>query len=242
MGTEFEIPIIWQDEHILAIDKPPGLLAIPDGYDTSLPHVKGILEPNFELLWVIHRLDRYTSGVMVLARSAAAHRNLNAQFQERRVKKIYLALIIGDPDWDSITVDQPLSANKGRRKRTVVDLQNGKPSVTHLKVRQRHGNYTLVEAVPQTGRRHQIRAHLAGLGHPVACDSLYGGEKNIQYADIIHNPPGRASFSEPLLKRPGLHARELELVHPATAEGLVFKAPYPNDLQQTMDVLGDHSV
>lgn len=239
MATEFEIPIIWQDEQILAIDKPPGLLALPDGYDRSLPHVKGILALKFEPLWVVHRLDRNTSGVMVLARSAAAHKHLNTQFQERQVKKIYLALITGDPDWDSIIIEQPLSTNKGRRKRTIVDIQDGKPSATRLKVRRRYGDYTLVEAVPQTGRRHQIRAHLASLSHPVACDSLYGGGKYIQYADIIDRPPDGLRFSEPVLKRPGLHARELDLLHPSTGERLTLKAPYPNDLQLTLEVLGD---
>lgn len=241
MGTEFEIPIIWQDEHILVINKPAGLLSLPDGYDPSALHVKSILSPQYGPLWIVHRLDRYTSGVMVLARSAAAHRHLNTQFQEHLVKKVYLALINGDPDWDSILVDQPLSINRGRRNRTVVDLQDGRPCATRFEVLQRYGSYALVEAAPETGRRHQIRAHLASLGYPVACDSLYGGQKTLHYEDIIPNPPEGAGFSEPLLDRPGLHARVLELDHPSTGQRATFEAPYPSDLQLTNNALSDIS-
>jgi RluA family pseudouridine synthase len=237
MGSEFKIPIIWQDENILAINKPAGLLALPDGYDPTVVHVKEILAPEYGRLWIVHRLDRFTSGVMVLARSAADHRHLNTQFQERQVKKIYLALAHGDPVWDSLIVDQPLTTNKGRRNRTVVDLHGGKPSITHIQVHKRYGSCALVEAVPQTGRRHQIRVHLASLNHPIVCDSLYGSDKTLKFEDIFPTSADETHFSGPLLDRPALHARALELNHPATGERVVFEAPNPSDLQQSIDVL-----
>ena len=109
---------------------------------------------------------------MVLARSTSAHRQLNTQFQERQVKKAYLALVVGDPTWERIVVDQPLRENVGRRHRTVVDQQNGKPSVTRLEVLDRFGSYCLIEASPEIGRRHEIRAHLSAVGFPIAGDSL----------------------------------------------------------------------
>jgi 23S rRNA pseudouridine955/2504/2580 synthase/23S rRNA pseudouridine1911/1915/1917 synthase len=174
---------------------------------------------------------------MVLARSAFAHRQLNTQFQERQVKKSYLALVVGDPAWERIVIDQPLRENVGRRHRTVVDQQNGKPSVTRLKVLDRFGRYCLIEASPETGRRHQIRAHLSAEGFPIAGDSLYGSKTEILRSDIDHNFPGELQSGEPLLKRPGLHARSIELVHPITHKHSHFEAPYPRDIMLILDIL-----
>jgi RluA family pseudouridine synthase len=231
------VPVIWSDDYIIVIDKPAGLLAIPDGYNPAAPHVKAVLAPHYEPLWIVHRLDRYTSGVMVLARSASAHRQLNTQFQERQVKKAYLALVVGDPTWERIVVDQPLRENVGRRHRTVVDQQNGKPSVTRLEVLDRFGSYCLIEASPETGRRHQIRAHLSAEGFPVAGDSLYGSKIEILRSDIDHNYPGELQSGEPLLNRPGLHARSIEFEHPITHKHSLFEAPYPRDIMLILDIL-----
>ena len=241
MAGKIDIPVIWNDEHVLVIDKPAGMLALPDGYDPSVTHVKEILSPQYESVWIVHRLDRYTSGVMILALTAAAHRQLNTQFQERQVKKIYLALVMGDPDWDRKDVDQPLRVNVGRRHRTVVDLADGKPSATHFTVLQRYGSCALVEAAPETGRRHQIRAHLADLGYPLAGDNLYShGDSlflSVVDCDIL---PG-VNSAEPVLNRPGLHAQALELKHPVTGEHSRFEAPIPRDLRLTLDLLRDQS-
>lgn len=235
MEENFEVPIIWKDEHILVINKPAGLLSVPDGFDPLKPHLKSVLVSQYGPLWVVHRLDRDTSGVMVLARNAIAHRNLNTQFQDRRVKKSYMALVNGDPAWESILVDQPLSINIGHRNRTVVDLKNGKPAVTRFDVHQRFGNFTLVAASPKTGRRHQIRAHLASLGYPVAGDNLYGGEESFQNTESSHNKSESLSIKKLLLDRPGLHSKRLELTHPSTNQWVVFEAPYPQDLQIAID-------
>jgi RluA family pseudouridine synthase len=237
MVGKAEVPIIWDDEHIIVIDKPPGLLSIPDGYDLAAPHVKSILSKNYGPLWIVHRLDRNTSGVMVLARNAPAHRQLNLQFQERRVNKVYIALIVGDPDWDRKVIDQPLKENVGHQHRTVIDLQNGKPSVTLLKVLDRFDTYCLVEASPQTGRRHQIRAHLLAEGFPIACDSLYGTGSAVYLNDIDNNIPNTLQSEEPLIDRPSLHARSIEFDHPITHKRSIFEAPYPKDFKLTLDIL-----
>jgi RluA family pseudouridine synthase len=242
MGTNTEVPIIWQDEHILVINKPAGLLSLPDGFDPSKDHLKSVLSPQYGPLWIVHRLDRFTSGVMILARNKAAHKHLNTQFQERQVKKVYRALIEGDPNWDSVRIDQPLSANRGRRNRTVVDLEDGKPAVTRGDVLERFGKFTLVEAAPETGRRHQIRAHLASLGYPIAGDKLYGGGKILQGEDAAHNRTEGGIADQPRLERPALHARVLELRHPSTNKWIVYEALHPSDLQLALDNLSAQSV
>ena len=203
---------IFEDLLILVINKPAGLLSLPDGHDPSKLHLRGILEPDYGRLWIVHRLDRETSGVVVLGRNQDAHRDLNRQFSDREVSKIYHALVTGIPEWDEQNVDLPLRSNVGRRGRTVVDYEKGKEAITYFRVLERFEDCALVEAHPKTGRRHQLRVHLYNLNHPVLSDPLYG--------------PGERST---LINRLALHASALTLKHPQTGERLVFEAPYPND-------------
>ncbi len=112
---------------------------LPDGYDPSLPHVRSLLEPQFGRLWIVHRLDKATSGALLLARTAASHRSLNTQFEQGRVEKVYHALVVGDVAWEAHIVDMPLRPNGDRRHRTVVDHERGKPALTELRLLQRFG-------------------------------------------------------------------------------------------------------
>jgi RluA family pseudouridine synthase len=218
-----DLPIIWQDDAMLAVNKPSGLLALPDGYKAHLPHVRLLLEPSYGRVWIVHRLDRETSGVMVLARSAAAHRALNTQFEQHHVEKVYHAIVIGVPEWETLTVELPLRSNVGHRRRTAVDTARGKPSITHLRVLKSWRAFSLVEARPATGRTHQIRAHLAACGFPVAGDPLYG-------------PPATPETAS-RFKRSMLHALSLSLAHPVSGEMLTLQAPYPEDFQSALEVL-----
>jgi tRNA pseudouridine32 synthase/23S rRNA pseudouridine746 synthase len=219
--------VLYLDDHLLAIDKPPGLPVLPDGYHPEAPYVRSVLEPLYGRLWTVHRLDRGTSGLLVLARSTAAHRALNTQFEQRQTVKRYHALVRGSPPWDEHTADMPLLADGDRHHRTRVDARLGKPAVTGLRVLERLGAFTLIEASPQTGRTHQIRAHLAALELPIAGDTLYGGGGGIAF------PPAGA----PRLERMALHAWSLEIVHPATGERLRLQAPYPADLEAVLEYL-----
>ncbi|MEA3349164.1 MAG: RluA family pseudouridine synthase [Chloroflexota bacterium] len=209
--------IICSDDHLLVIDKPAGLLSLPDGYDATLPHLRSVLEPDFGRLWIVHRLDRETSGVILLARNADAHRTLNAQFANRHISKTYHALVTKNPRWDEKLVNLPLRTNVGHRNRTAVDHRRGKSASTHLRVLEQFNDYALVEAAPKTGRRHQIRAHLYSQGHPVLSDPLYG--------------TGEIS---PLIDRLALHAVSLTIQHPHTGENKSFEAPYPPDFRAAL--------
>jgi len=231
------IPVIWSDKDLLVIDKPAGILSLPDGYDPSLPHLKSILSPIHGPLWIVHRLDRYTSGVMVLARGLEAHQKLNIQFQERKVKKAYRALVLGNPEWDQKSIELPLRVNTGRRHRTVVDLDRGKPSATHFSVHERFKDYSLIEAIPETGRRHQIRAHLSNEGYPVVCDRLYGNQREIRRSEIdAHFHPGMEPGG-PVLTRAGLHARSIGFIHPIDGQKTNFKSPLASDMQLMLNIL-----
>jgi RluA family pseudouridine synthase len=229
--------ILWFDESLLVVNKPAGLPTLPDGYDPGAPYLKSILLPDFGPLWIVHRLDRDTSGVMVLARSPQAHRALNTQFQEHQVFKAYHALVIGEPEWTEKDVDLPLRPNGDRRHRTVVDPQRGKPASTGLRVMERFARFTLIEAIPKTGRTHQVRAHLSAQALPIACDALYGGGESIYLSQIKSHSHSGTEPDIPLIDRLALHARSLAFLHPITQVALRFEAPYPEDFTACLQAL-----
>lgn len=209
------VDLLFCDADLLALNKPPGLRTLPDGYDASLPHVRGMLEAEFGRIWIVHRLDKDTSGVLLVARTAEAHRTLNTQFAAGRVEKVYHALVVGEPPWQEQRVDLPLRPNGDRRHRTVVDVKAGKPALTELRLLEQFPGYALLEARPRTGRTHQVRAHLAALGLPLVGDYLYGGKQ----------------AARAWLQRPALHAWSLSFLHPSSGEWLQIHAPYAPDLE-----------
>ncbi len=227
MIDQFHLEIIHADEALIAVNKPAGLLSIQDGYNRSMPHLAFCLAKGFGKVWIVHRLDRETSGVIVVARTLFAHRELNLQFEHRRVQKTYHALIVGIPEWDFIEVDTPLRVNGDRNHRTVISPSAGKPAKTSFRVICRLTNGCLVEAHPQTGYTHQIRAHLSSLGFPILGDNLYHNRKyeNSQ-AKLIS--PGLRTY---------LHARSISFIHPISNKSITFVATYPEDFQTALQSL-----
>jgi tRNA pseudouridine32 synthase/23S rRNA pseudouridine746 synthase len=211
------ISILYADDSLLVANKPAGLPTLPDGYDKSAPYLGGELSAQFGRVWIVHRLDRDTSGAIVVARSAAAHRALNLQFDAHTITKIYHALVMGVPDWAERTIDLPLRSDGDRRHRTVIDPQYGKTSITQVRVLERFTHHALIEAQLATGRTHQIRAHLAAIGLPLMADALYGKTIGIV-----------------VIGRTALHARSIAFDHPITGERLHFEAPYPEDFEAAL--------
>jgi RluA family pseudouridine synthase len=234
--------ILWQDDDLLVVNKPAGLLVLPDGYDPQAPYLASLLAPTYGDLWIVHRLDRYTSGILVVARNPEIHRALNNQFQQRRVCKVYHALVVGLPDWDQQIVKLPLRADGDRRHRTVVDPRKGKNAETALRLLEGYGRYSLVEAVPKTGRTHQIRVHLAARKAPVAADDLYGDGQGIFLSQIKPDyRPGATKPERPLIGRLALHAWSLSFEYPTSGKVCGFQAPYAKDFSITLRHLRKYS-
>jgi RluA family pseudouridine synthase len=213
--------VIYEDTHLLCINKPAGLRSLPDGYHRELPHLRSVLEPIFGRLWIVHRLDKDTSGVILLARSADAHKSLNQQFQDRDTFKIYHGIIQGSPYWETVNISSPLRVNGDHRHRTVVDNNCGKSASTDCRVLKRLASSTLLSIRPHTGYTHQIRSHLSSIGFPLLADTLYGA---------IIPPPRLGDFN-----RIALHAYSIQFRHPEIGENMELTAPYPYDFNQHLN-------
>lgn len=183
----------------------------------DLPSLVKTLEPDYGRLWVVHRLDKVTSGLVLLARTAAAHRTLSILFERHETHKVYHAIVVGAPPWDEHTARHPLRINVGHSHRTVVDHGKGKPSGTAFHVLERFNSYALLEASPATGRTHQVRVHAFALGFPLLGDRLYSA-------------PGTD-----LIGRPALHAFSLEFIF--EGQPFRFTAPYPDDFTKALETL-----
>ncbi|MDP1547904.1 MAG: RluA family pseudouridine synthase [Anaerolineales bacterium] len=211
--------IVFSDDALLVVDKPAGLSALSDGWDKDAAHLKQMLDEQFGKVLIIHRIDKSTSGIMVFALTAEAHRSLSIQFEKHEVEKKYHALFNGVPRWEEKTTRFPLRINVGHKHRTIVDDRDGVRSETRFKLLERYQAGALVEAMPMTGRTHQIRVHAYALGHPLLGDVLYSApETNV-------------------IARPALHAYSLGFTHPVTGKMLSFQADYPNDFQTAVKLL-----
>ncbi len=232
------IQVLFEDNDLIAVAKPAGIPSVHDGNRPKDADLVSLLEPAYGRLWPVHRLDRDTSGVILFARNEDAHRALSAQFEDRDVHKIYHAILAGTPAWDERTADAPLLPDGDRRHRTLVDANKGKPARTQFQVLQRLKRFALVEAAPETGRTHQIRAHAAMLGLPVAVDTLYGDGKPIYLSQFKRNYRANAAEEIPLIGRLALHALRIQFTHPVGGEVLEVEAPYPKDFNATVNQLG----
>ena len=218
--------IIHRDSHILVLNKPAGLSVLPEGWEPDAPYLVKMLEEEFSKVWVVHRLDKSTSGVLVFALNADAHRSLNIQFEKHETEKVYRAITVGAPPWKERITKFPLRVNVGHKHRTMVDNKDGIRSETRFRVLnwvqispQLAEGAALVEARPMTGRTHQIRVHAYALGYPLLGDILYSAPET----DII--------------ARPALHAYSLSFNHPVSNERVAFIAPYPEDFHTALNVL-----
>ena len=219
VGQNIPIDIVYEDEHLLVVNKPKGMVVHPangnpDGTlvnallyhcGDSLSGINGVMRPG-----IVHRIDKDTSGLLIVAKSDKAHIGLAQQIKDHSFSRAYEAVVYGNIKEDSGTVCQPIGRDTKDRKRMAVTMKNSKPATTHYEVIKRYGDFTHVRCVLETGRTHQIRVHMAYLGHPVAGDAVYGPRK------VITRLNGQC-----------LHAKHIGFVHPVTNEYLEFESALP---------------
>lgn len=229
-----KLSAIFENEKILVVDKPAGVIVIPDQHTDEKGTLLGEVNAYAgHKMWVVHRIDRGTTGVIVFAKDAESHAFLCRQFEAGEVKKAYLALVNGTVQADNGVIDRPILIS-GRK----VSLSDeGKESVTDYRVVERFGHFTLVEAAPRTGRRHQIRVHLWGIGHPLAVDPEYGQREALCLSEFKKKYKVTGNAEKPLIARLTLHAARLTLREPASGESMTFEAPLPHDFEVTLKQL-----
>lgn len=225
---DIDIEILYEDEDIAVVNKPQGMVVHPAAGNysgtlvnalmarcSSLSTINGVIRPG-----IVHRIDKDTSGVLIVAKNDVAHHSLAEQIKVHSVKRIYYAIVEGVIKQDSGTVDAPLGRHPVERKKMAVVAKNGKRAVTHYRVIERFKCNTLIEARLETGRTHQIRVHMAYIGHPLVGDPVYGYKKQ--------------RFN---LKGQALHARTLGIIHPSTGEYMEFTTPLPDYFQKMIENL-----
>ena len=254
MAEEIPLDVVYEDEDVAVINKPAGMMVHAGAGATedernrgtlvnallhrfgALSQTGGELRPG-----IVHRLDRGTSGLMVVAKNDLAHRRLAQQFAGRQVRKQYIALAHGWVKQDAGTITSAISRDRIRRTRMTTRRSGGREAVSHYRVVERiqspWGKFSLLELKIDTGRTHQIRVHLASLGHPVVGDALYGAPRAIRPAGTGVGPQ-KGSLS---LTRNFLHAAALEFAHPRSGEGLAFSRALPRELQDFLERLREAS-
>ena len=232
------LAILYEDEAILVLDKPAGMVVHPAAgnysgtlvnalqhHCRSLSGIGGVMRPG-----IVHRLDKGTSGLMVVAKTDEAHRGLAEQFKRRLVSKRYTALVYGDFREDEGVVDAPVGRHPVERKRMSTASRRGKAALTRWKVLERFGAFTLLEVRIETGRTHQIRVHLGTLGRPVVGDAVYGGPRRAAGMPALQAVLKR-------ITRQALHASRLSFHHPVTGQEMTFESPLPADMAEVIDFL-----
>ena len=232
------LEILFENDDLVAVNKPAGLLSVPDRFDQSLPSLKSMLREEYGDIFVVHRLDRETSGVILFAKTAETHKYLSSLFEEREVEKEYLGLVLGTPAPPEGTIDEPLAPDPRNPGKMWVHAK-GKHAITHYKVLEAFGPWALVSFTIETGRTHQIRVHLQQLGHTLVGDTLYGDGKGVFLSQVKKKKFKLSKDTEeerPLLSRLALHAHRITFKDIHGTEHS-FEAPLQRDMEVTLKQL-----
>lgn len=250
---EIPLDILYEDDSLAVINKPAGMVVHPSRghwagtlvgalafhFQNNLSQVRGTARPG-----IVHRLDRDTSGVIIVAKTDFAHMKLAEQFAQREIHKEYVAICSGAPPRDRDVIDAPIGPHPHQSEKMAIRFEcpDAKPAQTFYEVLRRYKGFTYIKAMPKTGRTHQIRIHFMHAGFPILCDRLYGGRAEIG-EDVIGNRQEAAGSSKgsptvsPVLSRQALHARRIQFHHPETGQPMDVSAPLPDDMKATLELL-----
>lgn len=231
VAEKISLDIIYEDDDLLVVNKPQGMVVHPAAGNysgtlvnalmnhckDSLSGINGVMRPG-----IVHRLDKDTSGLLLVAKNDVTHLFLSQQLKNRIISRIYLALVNGNPKLDAATINAPIGRNPNNRKKMSVTTKNSREAITHYRVLERFGKYALLECKLETGRTHQIRVHLAYIGHSIVGDKTYGKKKE-----------------EFKLQGQLLHAIKIQFIHPKTNEWMTFSAPIPDYFEKILNLLRD---
>jgi len=244
LPEDIPLNIIYEDDEIIVIDKQPNILVHPARGNThgtlvnalafycdSLSDGLGEFRPG-----IVHRLDKNTTGVMVVTKNNAAQWKLARQFEQREVNKTYLAVVHGTPDLTRDRISAPLGVHPGIREKYAIRPEIGKEAITFYEVLESFRGYSLLKMTPLTGRTHQIRVHLSYIKHPIVADDMYGGRLVYPWQLADTEP----TAEDPIIDRLALHASTLEFRHPSTGQIVKFEAPLPEDMRTLLDMLRKH--
>jgi RluA family pseudouridine synthase len=239
--TNHKLEKIYEDDDVIVINKPAGLLTIPDRFQARLPNMRDILKEEYGTIFVVHRLDRETSGAIIFAKNAEAHKSLNDQFEHHTVTKLYHAVVAGIVSKDEMAIDIPLAPDPVK-KGLVRPSARGKEALTTVRVLERYRMATLLECNLHTGRQHQIRVHCASVGYPLLIDESYGNAGEFMLSSIKKKYNlAKHTDERPIISRLTLHAFSLTFKHPATEEEISIVAPYPKDFRALLNTLGKYA-
>jgi 23S rRNA pseudouridine1911/1915/1917 synthase len=242
---DIPLEIVFEDEAFVIVNKAPGMVVHPAKGNWGGTLVNA-LQFHFDRLstvggenrpGIVHRLDRDTSGLLIVAKDDRAHAALARQFEKRTIKKEYLAIVSGVPTRDADYIERPIGPHPTHREKMAIRTpeDGGREAVTYYEVAERFVAHALLRCRPQTGRTHQIRIHLTHIGHPILADKLYAGRDRVTAGDLCGDDD--AGAARVLLARQALHAHAIAFVHPLTGKALHFAAPLPMDMSQTLAVL-----
>jgi len=239
-AEDIALDILYEDPHMIVVNKAAGMIVHPAPGISSgtlvnallfhckdLSGINGVLRPG-----IVHRLDRYTSGVIVAAKHDRAHESLVRQFKNRTVQKCYLAVVHGRFSEAEGTIDRGVGRHPKKRMTMSIHTRRSREAITRWKVLEPLKYFTLLEIFPRTGRTHQIRVHMSSIGHPILGDPTYGRKKHLMRID---EPLVRAVAEE--FPRQALHAADLRLVHPESGQSMSFRAPLPTDMEEITEFL-----